>query len=630
MRFQKAAEIFQKIEDTSSRLEMIDIIVEFFEKAGLDESKKFAYLIEGRLAPQFVPSEFNFSEKSLLNAFSELAKAKELRFDVEGKRVELGDIGLVAQELRDQINSSSSQGEITLGELYSNLWEIVYQEGTGSVERKTEQVLDTFSKLSPIESKYFARIVAGKLRLGLNVKTVLDTLSVFSVGDKSLRDQLDIAFGFDPDIGHLIGVILRAKGKSVSIDTVIDKFEPVPGVPFLPRLVQRVGSLEEGFERLGKGLILQPKYDGLRCQIHKGVDYDSKNFDDRVWSKFFKRKLDLSMEGEEMDMFSEKAGGDDPAGASQIKLFSRDLKDITAMFPEIIEAAENLPCNSCIIDSEIAGTDENGDFIEFQDTMTRRRKYGVDDKASEIPVKAYAFDMLYLDSENLASRDLKVRLDSLENLIDGPSEIVYSDSIEIKDLLELEENFEKFVEMSLEGVIIKLPRGEYIPGVRNFDWIKLKKSIESKVVDTVDLVILGYYHGSGKQTKFGMGALLGGVYDRESDKFVPTTKIGTGVTEDQWEKVASRLEGIEVKERPQNVIAGDYIEPDVWVTPEVVAVVEADEISKSKVYPAGKDHLGFGLALRFPRLKVWDRQSKNPDQATTVGELVELYGLKSG
>ncbi|MBD3328906.1 ATP-dependent DNA ligase [Candidatus Dojkabacteria bacterium] len=621
MNFFRVAQTFQKIEETDSRLDMTDILVDFLKEADEIEAKIFVYLIEGRVAPQFVTSEFNFSEKSIVNAFADFVKVQALDYEVESRRGELGDIGLVAEELRAKLGNSVE--EIGLEDVYEKLWEIITQEGSGSVERKSEQVLDTIKRLSPLESKYFTRIVAGKLRLGLNVKTILDALSVMSVGDKSLREKFDIAYGFDPDIGHLVGIILEMlseKANEKDITMRLEDFKPIPGVPFLPRLVQRVGSLEEGFERLGKGMILQPKYDGLRCQIHKGVDYSDKSFESRVWSKHLSK---LSKSAESIDMF-----GSPDEKACEIKLFSRDLKDITDMFPEIVADVSDIGAKSFIIDSELAGTDRDGEFIEFQETMTRRRKYGVEDKAAQVPVKAYVFDVLSLDGENLSREDLYLRLKKLENLVAGSEEIVYSESIEINDIDQLVAEFEKFVDLGLEGVIIKLPNGPYIPGVRNFDWIKLKKSIESKVVDTVDLVIIGYYLGSGKQAKFGMGALLGGVYDRKSSKFVPTTKIGTGVTEDQWEEISKRLHDIETPNRSKNIVPGDYTEPDVWVNPEVVAVVEADEISRSKVYPAGKGELGFGLALRFPRLKVWDRADKGPEEATSLGELIELYRLK--
>ncbi|WKZ31456.1 MAG: hypothetical protein QY318_01685 [Candidatus Dojkabacteria bacterium] len=149
--------------------------------------------------------------------------------------------------------------------------------------------------------------------------------------------------------------------------------------------------------------------------------------------------------------------------------------------------------------------------------------------------------------------------------------------------------------------------------------------MDKELVDTIDVVIMGYYFGSGKKTQFGMGALLGGIYNPESGKIESVTKIGTGITDGQWREIAMRLKEIEVKDRPKQYSVARELEPDVWVAPEVVSTVEADEITKSKLHVAGKGELGYGLALRFPRLVEFDRD-KTVEQATTSDEFVKLWG----
>ena len=171
--------------------------------------------------------------------------------------------------------------------------------------------------------------------------------------------------------------------------------------------------------------------------------------------------------------------------------------------------------------------------------------------------------------------------------------------------------------MGLEGVIVKDVDGGYSPGARDFEWIKIKKSIDNNLVDTVDLVVLGYYLGSGKRSKFGIGAILGGVYNPDSETYESVTKIGTGITDEQWGTIKGRLDTIVVKEKPKNVAIEGIMKPDVFVSPEVVITVDADEVSVNRK----SESVARGLSLRFPRLIEFDRD-KNPEDATTIDELL--------
>ncbi len=142
--------------------------------------------------------------------------------------------------------------------------------------------------------------------------------------------------------------------------------------------------------------------------------------------------------------------------------------------------------------------------------------------------------------------------------------------------------------------------------------------------DTVDVVILGYYYGRGKQVHFGMGALLGGVYDKKRDGYVTLAKIGTGITEEQWRVIKKDLEPLELDEKPKEVDVEKVLYPSRWVKPQIVATVDADEITKSPVHTAGKVGKEPGFALRFPRLKMWNRD-KLPEDSTSVKEVTEMY-----
>ena len=178
--------------------------------------------------------------------------------------------------------------------------------------------------------------------------------------------------------------------------------------------------------------------------------------------------------------------------------------------------------------------------------------------------------------------------------------------------------------IGLEGLIAKLPIGGYTPGARNFEWVKLKKTFMSDLSDSIDAVVLGYYFGSGKRAKFGIGALLCGVYSKEKDRFESVTKLGTGITDDMLKTILDRLEPLVVKNVPKNVYISKNLMPDVLVYPEVVCTIEADDITRSVVNNL-KSEAAHGLSMRFPRMIEFDREAIATD-TTSVEELEEMFG----
>jgi DNA ligase-1 len=200
-----------------------------------------------------------------------------------------------------------------------------------------------------------------------------------------------------------------------------------------------------------------------------------------------------------------------------------------------------------------------------------------------------------------------------------PAPIIKTDSVEVltKTLLDN-------ISQGLEGVVVKRPDSKYQAGARNFNWVKLKRHTSGQLNDTVDLVLLGYYFGKGKRAEFGVGALLAGVYDAEKDRFATITKLGTGLSDAEWRQIHERADKLQVDHRPARV--DSILTPDVWLEPEVVVEVMADEITPSPRHTAGKagdEEPGF--ALRFPRVVSFRGTDKRPEDATTVKEIADLF-----
>ena len=183
--------------------------------------------------------------------------------------------------------------------------------------------------------------------------------------------------------------------------------------------------------------------------------------------------------------------------------------------------------------------------------------------------------------------------------------------------------FDEAISKGLEGLVVKKQESRYEAGARNFNWVKLKRHSAGALNDTIDCVLLGYLYGRGKRAALGAGSLLVGIYDPEQDQFVTVTKIGTGLSDEQWRSIRERTKGLEVDHRPARV--SSLIEPSVWVEPQLVLEVLADEITRSPTHTVGKVGAEPGYALRFPRLVSFRERDKKPEDATTVQELIELY-----
>jgi DNA ligase-1 len=306
-----------------------------------------------------------------------------------------------------------------------------------------------------------------------------------------------------------------------------------------------------------------------------------------------------------------------------ITIFSRNLESMTDMFPEIVEAAKKeLKSKECIVEGEaLAVNEETNEFFPFQITIQRKRKYDIEEKAKELPLKLFLFDVMYMDGKNVMSKPFHERRKILSTLVQGKGLIAPTKSITTDQPKEIDRFFNENVSAGLEGIVCKDLNAPYIAGARKFAWIKLKRSYKGELQDSVDLVILGFYKGKGKRTEFGLGGLLAGVYDEERDEFKSITRIGTGFSEQMLQDLYDLLMKHRVTHKPARV--DSEVTPHEWVAPKFVVEVRADEITQSPMHTAGKE-TGTGYALRFPRiLKL--RNDKTPEQATSVKEIIDMY-----
>jgi len=566
MKFSELANYFDKLEKTASRNEITQILAEVFKKVKPEEIDKVVYLFLGQLAPSYQGIVFNIAERMMLRVLSE-AYGKEVK-EVRSLYKRKGDLGNVAQELA----KGKGRG-LAVSHVYGELVEIAKDEGLGSQERKVKRTAKLLSELNPLSARFVTRIPVGKLRLGFSDKTILDALSWMEKGDKSAKGDIEKAYYVTPDVGAL-----AKKVKKVGIAKAASETTPVLGVPILPMLAQRIKSPAEMIKKMGK-VGVEPKLDGLRIQIH------------------FRQGF--------------------------VKAYTRNLNETSWMFPELKNLGKYIKGSELILDTEAIGLDEKTKtLVNFQTTMTRRRKHEIERVALKVKIKFYVFDILFKDGKSLMDKSYLERRKVLEKTVkNGPLTQVVDCQItespeEISSL-----NIQKRKE-GLEGIILKKTDSPYVPGRTGWRWVKMKEAekAHAKLADTIDCIVMGYTAGKGRRAQFGVGQFLVGV--RNKEKIKTLTKVGTGLTDEQFRELKRRLSKLETKEKPKEYIVHKNLEPDYWVEPKLVVEIAADEITKSPTHSSG-------LALRFPRL-IRFRDDKSLDQATTTSEVKKLFQMQKG
>jgi DNA ligase-1 len=577
MEFAHLARTFEELERTSSRLSLIELVTQLFRSIEQpEEIQQVCYLMQGRVAPFYEALEMGMAEKSVSKAIALASHSTPEQ--IEALYAKLGDLGLVAEQVCSEEKDVPSP--LSIDDVFEELRAIAHTAGKGAVEHKSARLVSLLRQVDSVSAKYVVRILLGNLRMGIGDATVLDALAKARWNDVKKRKLLEGAYHKISDLG-LIARTLWEHPEEEEAQRVIAAMDVQVGKPVHSQLAERLPTAEAIIAKMGT-VVAQYKYDGLRAQIHK--------------------------DGE------------------QVTIFSRNLEDQSHMFPELIEGTrKQIQAESVILDAEaLAYNATSEEFLPFQETTRRRRKHGIEVLAQKLPLKAFVFDILYKDGVSLLDTPLLERLKILEETMHPTDEtLMLTASHQIQDAHELILLFDEAVSLGLEGLVVKKPESRYEAGARNFNWVKLKRHSAGALGDTIDCVLLGYLFGRGKRAALGAGSLLVGLYDPEQDLFVTVTKIGTGLSDEQWRSIRERTRGLEVDHRPARV--SSLIEPSVWVEPQLVLEVLADEITRSPIHTAGKVGAEPGYALRFPRLVSFRERDKQPEDATTVQELIELY-----
>src|SRR3989338_7507708 len=240
MKFSAFADYLEKLEKTSSRLALIDILCELFSRVSAFEIAKVCYLLQGRVAPFYEPLEMGMSEKLVAKA---VGRAYDMKPDEVLKLYgKLGDMGLAAQQQSSKFKVQSSKLSVT--EIFTTLVQIAKTSGEGTVEKKVSALAGLLQKVDPISAKHLVRVPLGVSRLGIGDPTILDAFAKLKLGDRSKRKLLEGAYNRVSDLG-LIGETLWEGGLRA-----VENLKVTVGRPIRSQLAERLPTPEKVIEKL--------------------------------------------------------------------------------------------------------------------------------------------------------------------------------------------------------------------------------------------------------------------------------------------------------------------------------------------------------------------------------------------
>lgn len=478
LEFARLAYSFEKLEKTSSRLALVAILAELFRSIDSpDEIAKVCYLVQGRVAPFFEALEIGMAEKTVARSIA--IAYHSTREHVFTLYTTLGDLGLVAEQVSKGAGSKSHI--LHVDDVFQGLKSIAQTAGKGAVEKRIALLADLLRQVDSVSAKYTVRIALGNLRLGIGDSTMLDALATVKFHDTKQRKLLEVAYNKTSDLGLIARTLWQHPRQEDALHAVA-QLDIQVGKPIRPQLAERLPDAETIIKKMGV-VDVQYKYDGFRTQIHKD--------------------------------------------GQQVSIFSRNLENISPMFPEIIEGTRTqVQADSVILDAEaLAYHPASEEFLPFQETMRRRRKYHIEAMVKQLPLKAFVFDILYKDGASLLEKPLIERMKILEETIQSDDILMLTSNHIVRDAKTLSLLFEEALSKGLEGVVVKKLDSPYEAGARNFNWVKLKRHSAGALQDTIDCVLLGYIFGRGKRAALGAGALLVGVYDPSRTCSSPFQKL---------------------------------------------------------------------------------------------------------
>ncbi|RVD85578.1 uncharacterized protein DFL_003896 [Arthrobotrys flagrans] len=609
---------FELIDQTRKRLEITAHTSLFLQQVLRLSPKEFVtvvHLMLNRLAADYIGIELGIGESLIMKAISESTGRSMDK--LKSMQAEVGDLGLLAYQSRNAQPTLFKPQPLTVEKIFQGLYKVATTKGDGAMTLKVAEIKKLLAACQGEEAKFLVRGLEGKLRLGLADATVLQaTAQAIITREKEKEGKTVKATDLVAAENILKEVFSGLPSYEVVIPAMIehgimnlrDHCTMQPGVPLKPMLAKPTKSISEVLDRFeDKKFTCEFKYDGERAQIH----YVSKTSTEKYASTAADPKKGLAA------------------------IFSRNSEDLSTKYPDILAALDQWVAEgttSFILDCETTAVDKDtAKLLPFQTLMTRKRK---DVAVEDVTVKVcvYAFDLLFLNGEALVHKSLTDRRLAMRSAFkEVTGEFAYARFSNTDQVDEIQSLLEESVKSQCEGLMVKMLDGEesyYTPSKRSHNWLKIKKDYLAGTGDSLDLVVLGAYHGKGKRTSV-YGAFLLACYNPSSEQYETICNIGTGFSDELLANLHKQLEPhIIAKPKPyysHSTVSKD--QPDVWFEPKIVWEVLCADLTLSPRYKAAADNVdagGKGVSLRFPRY-IRDRDDKKPDAATTARQVAEMY-----
>lgn len=409
--------------------------------------------------------------------------------------------------------------------------------GKGSTARRREALTDLLGRATPEEQVFLMRLLLGELRQGAQEGVMLDGVArAAGIPSEILRR----AWMLSGDLVTAATTALREGAPG------LDRFRLTVFQPVQPMLAQTAEDPAEALSLLGEA-IFDVKLDGARVQVHRQ--------------------------------------------GSVVRVYSRQLRDVTAAVPEVVEAALALPADRLILDGEALALRADGRPQPFQVTMQRfGSRIDVPKLRRELPLQVFFFDVLAIDENDLLDRPLGERLAALDRLVPEHQRVT---RLRTADVTAANAFLADTLSTGHEGAMAKDPACPYAAGSRGRAWLKVKQA------HTLDLVVIAAEWGSGRRRGW-LSNLHLAARDPETGGFVMLGKTFKGLTDALLAWQTEELLARETR-REGHV---------VHVRPELVVEIAFNDVQDSPRYPAG-------LALRFARVKAY-RPDKPPEEADTI------------
>ncbi|HKC18500.1 MAG TPA: ATP-dependent DNA ligase [Candidatus Dormibacteraeota bacterium] len=520
---------------TPATLEKTRTLGAYFRTLGDDDLRRAAVYMSGRAFPPSQRRALGLGWSTVSKVISTLSKRDEAELGLLFRRH--SDLGDWAG---DALAGSTLPSPVTLADVEATLEAIRGARGNA----KAAPLEAMLRRMDPESARFFIKIISGEMRIGLSEGLVEAAIAhAFNIAITQVK-RVHLITG---DIGE---TAVRCKHGEIGSST-ITLFQPVRFM-----LASPVETPDEAFTRMGAGTVwTEEKYDGVRCQLHRED--------------------------------------------ARVELFSRDLKETTGAFPELVEAAPDIG-HDVLFDGEVLAHRE-GRVLRFFELQRRLGRKQVDASLrDEVPVVLVIFDLLWLDGRTLLDEPLTERRRLLEGLaLKHPFLLARLE--EATDPAHLDRIFTETRERGNEGLMVKDPLSPYTPGRRGLAWLKLKRPLA-----TLDVVVTAVEWGHGKRRGV-LSDYTFAVKDTATGRLVNVGKAYSGLTDAEIAEYTTRF--LEMTTQDQGFRR--------MVRPEVVLEVAFDSIQHS-----GR-HLS-GYALRFPRI-VRIRDDKPVDEIDTLERVAELY-----